>query len=55
MALMDASVSATLHRVPKVTHPFFRAMHVSPYIRAEMREMGRQIRRYLVETDEPSK
>jgi acetyl esterase len=48
MALMDASVSTTLHRVPRVTHPFFRAMHISPYVRAEMREMGSQIRRYLV-------
>ena len=47
--LMDASVPTTLRRVPRVTHPFFRAMHVSPYIRAEMREMGRQIRRHLVD------
>jgi acetyl esterase len=48
MRLMDASVPTTLRRVPKVTHPFFRAMNVSPYIRDEVREMGRQIRRHLV-------
>lgn len=47
--LMDASVPTTLRRVPRVTHPFFRAMHASPYIRREMREMGHQIRRHLVD------
>jgi hypothetical protein len=46
---MDASVPTTLRRVPKVTHPFFRAMHISPYVRHEMQEMGHQIRRYLVD------
>jgi acetyl esterase len=51
MRLMDASVPTTLRRVPKVTHPFFRAMHISPYVRREMREMGHQIRRYLVDAD----
>lgn len=45
--LMDASVPTTLRRVPAVTHPFFRAMHASAYVRAEMREMGHQIRRHL--------
>jgi acetyl esterase len=49
MRLMEASVPTTLRRVPRVTHPFFRAMHVSPYVRREMREMGRQIRRHLVD------
>jgi len=48
MKLMDASVPTTLRRVPGVTHPFFRAMHVSPYVRREMRKMGHQIRRHLV-------
>jgi acetyl esterase len=48
--LMDARVPVTLRRVPGMTHPFFRAMDVSPYVRSEMREMGRQIRRYLVDT-----
>jgi acetyl esterase/lipase len=48
MRLMDASVPTTLRRVPRVTHPFFRAMNVSPYIRNEVREMGSQIRRHLV-------
>ena len=52
MALMDASVPVTLRRVPRMAHPFFRAMHVSPYVRREMREMGRQIRAHLVETDD---
>ena len=51
--LMDASVPTTLRRVPRVTHPFFRAMHVSPYIRREMREMGHQIRRHLVGDESP--
>jgi len=46
--LMDASVPTSLRRVPGVTHPFFRAMHASAYVRGEMREMGHQIRRHLV-------
>ncbi len=46
--LMDAGVPTTLRRVPGVTHPFFRAMDISPYVRAEMAEMGHQIRRHLV-------
>lgn len=49
MRLMDAGVPVMLRRVPRSTHPFFRAMHVSPYIRKEMREMGHQIRRHLVD------
>jgi acetyl esterase len=53
MKLMDAGVPTTLHRVPQVEHPFFRAMHVSPYVRAEMREMGRQIRRHLIGDEGP--
>lgn len=52
MALMDASVPTTLRRVPRMAHPFFRAMHISPYVRREMREMGRQIRSHLVEADD---
>lgn len=48
LKLMDAGVPTTLRRVPGMTHPFFRAMDVSPYVRSEMREMGRQIRRHLV-------
>ncbi len=47
--LMEAGVSTTLRRVPGGAHPFFRAMFVSPMVRAEIREMGHQIRRYLVE------
>jgi acetyl esterase len=49
--LMDAGVSTTLRRMAGGTHPFFRAMHISPYVRAEMTEMGHQIRRYLVDVD----
>lgn len=48
LRLMDARIPSSLRRVPRVTHPFFRAMSISPYIRAEMREMGYQIRRHLV-------
>lgn len=47
LRLMEAGVPTTFRRVPKATHPFFRAMHVSPYVRSEMREMGRQIARHL--------
>ncbi len=47
MRLMEAGVATTLRRVPGGAHPFFRAMFVSPYIRAEMREMGHQIHRHL--------
>ena len=47
LRLMEAGVDTTLHRVPGGAHPFFRAMSISPFVRAEMREMGHQIRRYL--------
>ncbi|MGE4167155.1 MAG: alpha/beta hydrolase [Xanthobacteraceae bacterium] len=47
LRLMNDGVPTTLRRVPKSTHPFFRAMHVSPYVQAEMREMGHQIRRHM--------
>lgn len=49
MRLMEAGVPTTLHRVPGGAHPFFRAMSVSPMVRAEIREMGHQIRRHLEE------
>ena len=42
--LSEAGVATTLRRVPGVTQPFFRAMAVSPYIRAETAEMGRRVR-----------
>lgn len=45
--LMEAGVPTTLRRIPKVTHPFLRAMHISPYVRSEMQEMGHQIARHL--------
>ncbi len=50
LKLMDAGVATTLRRVPGMTHPFFRAMSVSPYVRREIAEMGHQIRRHLVAT-----
>jgi acetyl esterase len=48
MRLMDAGVPTSLRRLPGTTHPFFRAMHESEYVRSEMREMGHQIRRALI-------
>ena len=48
MRLMDAGVSTMLRRVPGGAHPFFRAMFISPMVRAEIKEMGHQIRRHLV-------
>ncbi len=47
--LMDAGVPTTLRRVVGVTHPFFRALHASPYVRREVHEMGHQVRRHLVD------
>jgi acetyl esterase len=47
--LMNAGVPTTLRRLPGTSHPFFRAMHDSEYVRSEMREMGYQIRRALVD------
>lgn len=48
LRLMDAGIAVTLRRIPKVTHPFFRAMYESPYVKAEIAEMGHQIRRNLL-------